>query len=460
MIYVVITFAVLVFLNIYCSTTSQQLFYQSKQASMQDKVQLVASTIGQLDVMNQESVTTAVENLNNLKVTRLIVTNDSGGVIYDSLSEIIPEHSFCLFPEVVQALQGNDVFTSSYHDGVMKSQTAEPVFSYSTLRGCVYMMEYDTQQGAMIQSLQVNILTITLTLECLLLVFSLLFSTAYTRRLSRIMTSIRTIREGDYSHKVHLGGNDELRILGDEFNDLTDRLHESEQRRRQFVSDASHELKTPLASIKLLSDSVLQNEMDMDTAREFVADIGHEADRLNRMSYKLLSLTKLDTVTESECEIVYMTPTIEQVVRMLSAIADNAAVTIETELIRDCSILVQEDDLYQIIFNLVENGIKYNIPGGRVVIRLDREADNAVLQIRDTGVGIPENSIDHIFERFYRVDKARSRQSGGSGLGLAIVYDMVRRNRGHIHVKSRTGENSGTTFTLTIPVFDVEEEFE
>lgn len=460
MIYVIITFVVLLFLNIYCSSTSQSLFYQSKKVSMQDKAQLVASSIGDLDIMNTDSVETAVTNLGNLKVTRLIVTNAAGSVVYDSLSNHVADGSYYLFPEIVQALQGNDVFTSHYHDGVMESQAAAPILSYSTLAGCVYIMEYDTEQGLLIQSLQSNILTISLALALILMIFSLVFSVVFTRRLRRIMNSIRTIREGDYSSKVHLNGNDELSILGREFNDLTDRLQDSEQRRRQFVSDASHELKTPLASIKLLSDSILQNDMDMDTIREFVSDIGDEADRLNRMSYKLLSLTKLDADIESDCEIVYMTPTIDRVIRMISAIAENATVTIQTEYIQDCPILIHEDDLYQIIFNLVENGIKYNVAGGSLYIRLERQSDNAVLQIRDTGVGIPESSIDHIFERFYRVDKARSRQSGGSGLGLAIVHDMVTRNRGDIHVESHMGENSGTTFTLVFPVFDVEEELE
>lgn len=457
LIYVAITFVVLVFLNLYCSSTSQQLFYQSKKASMQETTQVVASAIGNLDLPNKESVSATVRSLSNLNYTRLVVTNSSGVAVYDSLSDQIPSGTYYLYPEIVEALQGNDIFTYEYHDGAIESQAAAPILSYSTLTGCVYIMEYDTQQGALIKSLQTNILTASLVLEGILLASSILFSAFFTHRLRRIMNSIRTIREGDYSTKVHLNGNDELSILANEFNDLTDRLQESEQRRRQFVSDASHELKTPLASIKLLADSILQNDMDMDTIREFVTDIGDEADRLNRMSYKLLSLTKIDAAAENDCEIVYMTPTIERVVRMLSAIADNAVVTIQTEIIQDCSILVQEDDLYQIIFNLAENGIKYNVPGGKLCIRLDRKNDNAVLQVRDTGVGIPANSIEHIFERFYRVDKARSRQSGGSGLGLAIVHDMVKRNRGHISVESRVGETSGTTFTLEFPVFDVEE---
>ena len=456
--YVAVAFVVLAFLNYYCSETSQQLFYQSKKISMEEKTQLVASSLSELDVLNEELVTTVLDTMDNLRVTRLVVTNGAGEVLYDSLSEELTQGIYYLYPEIVEALRGNDVFTWNYHDGVSESQSASPIMSYGALTGCVYMMEYDADQGALIQSLQTNILTVSVVLEVLLLVFSLLFSTVFTRRLGRIAASIRTIREGDYSQKVHLGGRDELNILADEFNDLTDRLQESEQRRRQFVSDASHELKTPLASIKLLSDSILQNEMDMDTVREFVSDIGDEADRLNRMSYKLLSLTKVDAVSESDMEIVYLVPTIERVIRMLSAIADMSFVTIETKFIRDSSILIQEDDLYQIIFNLVENGIKYNVPDGTLRIELDRQGDNAILRFIDTGVGIPEASIGHIFKRFYRVDKARSRQSGGSGLGLAIVHDMVSRNRGTIHVESRVGENSGTTFTLEFPVFDVEEE--
>lgn len=316
------------------------------------------------------------------------------------------------------------------------------------------MLEYDTTLGALLFSLRNNILTITLVLEFAVLIFSLAFSKAFSRRMRRILTSIRIIRGGDYSHKVSMGGRDELTALGEEFNDLTDRLQESEQKRRQFVSDASHELKTPLASIKLLTDSILQNDMDIGTIREFVSDIGDEADRLNRMSLKLLSLTKVDSQADGDCEIVYMAPTIQRVNRMLSAIAAQNQITIHLDLKDDCPILILEDDLYQITFNLVENGIKYNTPGGSLTVSLRRQEEDAVLEISDTGVGIPEEAIGHIFQRFYRVDKARARRSGGSGLGLAIVHDMVVRNRGDIQVHSTIGQ--GTTFTVTFPVFDVD----
>ena len=141
---------------------------------------------------------------------------------------------------------------------------------------------------------------------------------------------------------------------------------------------------------------------------------------------------------------------------MLSELAHNSNITIYEELQQDSPILMLEDDLYQIVFNLMENGIKYNTPGGKLTITLSRQEDNAILSFTDTGVGIPEESMPHIFERFYRVDKARSRKSGGSGLGLAIVKNMVERNGGQISATSTPG--SGSTFTVTFPIFDTEEE--
>lgn len=192
----------------------------------------------------------------------------------------------------------------------------------------------------------------------------------------------------------------------------------------------------------------------MKGIREFVGDIGDEAERLNRMTAKLLSLTKLDGEVAAESEIIDMEPTVLRVVRMLTAIASQNDIAIETKLEDHCPILILEDDLYQIVFNLVENGIKYNQPGGKLTVSLFRSEENAVLTVSDTGVGIPQDAIEHIFERFYRVDKARSRATGGSGLGLAIVRAIVQRNRGDIQVESVM--NQGTTFTVTFPLFDTE----
>ena len=452
LVYVIITFLVLLILNIYSSEISQQLFNRSKEASMIEKCQLAADEIAALEIINPSTVAGAVEEMVSLKVTRLIITGHSALVLYDSLN---PEPDYyALFPEILQAMEGNDVFYSQYHDGVIQSHAATPVVSYRTTLGCVYMMEYDTEQGTLIKSLQSTILRITLFLEFLVILFSIFFSKTYSYRIRQIMNSMRIIQQGDYTHKVKLGGHDELTFLGDEFNDLTERLQTSEQKRSRFVSDASHELKTPLASIKLLTDSILQNDMDMETVREFVGDIGNEADRLTRTTGKLLSLTKVDGQIAQDCEIITMAPTVERVVRMLSGIAQQNDITIETDLVQDSPVLILEDDLYQVAFNLVENGIKYNIAGGKLTVRLLRQDENAILQVSDTGMGIPEDALSHIFERFYRVDKARSRATGGSGLGLAIVRAIVQRNRGEITVN--TVVDQGTTFTVTFPIFETE----
>ena len=422
---------------------------------MIEKCQLAASEISAEEVLNASIVKNVIGQMESLRVTRLIVTDQNGIAIYDS--SILPQTGkYILLPEVVQALDNFDVFSWEYHDGAMQSRAATPILSYDTIVGCVYMMEHDAAQGALIQTLQKNTFYISFILEICVTVFAIFFSNSFTRRLRKIMASMRIIREGDYSHKVKMGGNDELTILGDEFNDLVARLQVSEQKRRNFVSDASHELKTPLASIKLLSDSILQNEMDSATVKEFVGDIGNEADRLNRMTQKLLSLSRIESQEDSDCEIVYISPTVERVIRMLTSIANENKISLETQIIQDCSILIIEDDLYQIIFNLVENGIKYNIPGGQLTVSIDRQEDNAVIRVQDTGVGIPEDSVGHVFERFYRVDKARARKTGGSGLGLSIVRNMVERNGGQIQVESKVGE--GSVFTLRFPTFDTEEE--
>ena len=423
---------------------------------MLDKCHVVATEISELEILNSTSIDNTIENLVSIQGSRVVIADQTGLVLYDSDTHIQAQQQFLLVPEVIQALDGNDVFSWYYHDGIMISYAASPIVSYGTTIGCVYIMESDIAQGGLIQNLQKNTFIITVILELVVILYSLTFSTAFSRKLRKIMASMRIIREGDYTHKVKLGGRDELAVLGSEFNDLTDRLNTSEQKRRQFVSDASHELKTPLASIKLLTDSILQNDMDLETVREFVSDIGNEADRLNRMSQKLLSLSKVESQADSDCEIVYIAPTIERAARMLSAIAKENQIRISLDLADDCPILILEDDLYQIIFNLLENGIKYNTPGGSLTVQLKREDDNVIIRVSDTGVGIPEDALAHIFERFYRVDKARSRKSGGSGLGLAIVRIIVQRNRGDIHVESQLGK--GTTFTLQFPAFDMEDD--
>ena len=176
------------------------------------------------------------------------------------------------------------------------------------------------------------------------------------------------------------------------------------------------------------------------------------------MAQKLLTLSRAsaDETEGGEHEVVDVGQTLSRVFRMLVPLADRQAVKLTASVEKCCTILSFEDDAYQILFNLVENGIKYNRENGSVHVRVRHEEDTVVIDVEDTGSGIPENALDSIFNRFYRVDKARSRQAGGAGLGLSIVHEMVGRNFGTISVRSTVGE--GSCFTVTFPSFGSGEE--
>lgn len=454
--YILITTAVLLFLNIYSGSTTRDMVFRTKAASLQSKTQLIVSSLSGLETLSPDNVSQVITLLGDLDTTRVVVTDSEGRALYDSLTKANATGKIILFSEVVDALAGNNVFHSVYQDGALESHACMPIMLYDNPIGTVYLMEYDTDLGAIIGALELNTQRITVILGAIVLLFSLAFSAMFSHRMRLILQSMQMLREGEYSQKIDLRGHDEIRILSEEFNKLTDRLQASEETRRQFVSDASHELKTPLASIKLLSDSILQNEMDMETVREFVGDIGNEADRLTRIAQKLLELNRVDDAPKEDFIVVEAGPIVEKVLRLLTPAADIRQIRLESRLELGCTVVTREDDVYQIVFNLIENGIKYNVDGGLLNVRLHREDDDVVLVVEDTGIGIPEDSIPYLFDRFYRVDKARSREAGGSGLGLSIVHDLVTRNFGTVSVERR--QEGGTRFTVVFPFFGLEEE--
>ena len=453
--YILLTAVALFFLNLYASSTIRDMVFRAQQHSMQDKAQRMSNTLLQLDELSASKAKQAVSSIEALHTTRAVITDAQGYALYDSLEKGNAEEKLLLFPELVSALRGDDVFYCCYAKDAIESRVAIPLMRDGKILGTVYLMDYDSDQGALVSALQVNILRISAALEGGIILFSLFFSTAFSRRLKHILRSVRKMRDGDYSQKITLRGHDELNRLGAEFNELAERLNASEQVRRQFVSDASHELKTPLATIKLLSDSILQNEMDAETQREFIDDIGHEADRLGRLTQKLLMLTKLDSAAQEEREIIDISPIVTKVLRMLRPHADLRSIRIDCSCEEDCITMTREDDLYQILFNLVENAIKYNRENGWIGLTVRKNGEDLQIVISDNGVGIPEDALPHIFERFYRVDKARSRAAGGSGLGLSIVHDMVLRNYGSITAAARNG--GGSVFTVTFPLFSLED---
>ena len=313
------------------------------------------------------------------------------------------------------------------------------------------MSELDKEQGSVLIGLQDRARNLSIIIAALTVIATLIVIRITMQRINKIMDAIVMVREGEYEYRIRVTGNVELTRLSSEFNDLTSRLQETEQRRQQFVADASHELKTPLASIRLLSDSILQNDtMTPEMAREFITDIGNEASRLARTTEKLISLTRLDNDITPDRSRMDLAENVRSTIRVLQPLADERGVTISEHFGTDCFVYASDDELRHITLNLIENAIKYNWDGGDIDVTLNNTDDGMVrFTVEDTGVGIPEDDLPHIFDRFYRVVKARSREAGGSGLGLAIVRSTVDELGASISAERRA--EGGMRFTVDFP---------
>lgn len=446
--------AVLLFLNTYPVLSSQELIFRTKQSSLQAQVSLLSSSLSGLGEVTPSGAGQVMEQLSLQNLTQVVITDSAGTVVYDSDLSANSVGSAWDWPELHQALtQTQDVFHPAFHDGAFQSRAAAPVTSGGQVIGGVCLFEYDADQGRLLLDIQQNLTHISIIVCALAVGVSLLLSQAVTRRIGQLLQAIRLVREGEYSHRAKVSGHDELRQLADEFNQLTLRLQTTEESRRRFVSDASHELKTPLASIRLLTDSILQSDsMDPDTTRDFIGDIGREAERLTRITEKLLTLTRMDSRPAEELDMgpTAMAPVLRRAAHMLEPLAAQSEVKLTCDLEEDCLAPCGEDDLYQIAFNLMENAVKYNLPGGSVEVTLAGTDSGTVLRVEDTGVGVPQEDLEKIFDRFYRVDKARSRAAGGTGLGLSIVRDTVRLHGGTVAVRARE-EGPGACFVVTFP---------
>lgn len=455
--YILIILAVLVLLNTYPLLVSQSLVFRTKETAMKSSVKMVESALSGLPELTEENVGQALASVEETGVSRLLVTDTSGCILFDTREGGSAKGMYAMYTEIVQALDGSDAFYCRYDSHAFLSRGASPVVYRNRIIGAVYAYEYDTQQAELLQSFQTNLTRISLLIGVLVVALSALLSRAFTRKIRELLQAIRQVREGAYSHRASVRGNDEIAQLATEFNSLTDRLQTTEAARRRFVSDASHELKTPLAGIRLLTDSILQTEdMNADTTREFVEDIGREAQRLSRITEDLLRLTRLDSGIQDAAYPVSVSRVLERVIRMLGVVAREKEVTLTYETDKDAVVRATEDDIHQILYNLMENGIKYSGSMGFVHTTLKTVGDTVVISVEDNGIGIPNEDMEHIFERFYRVDKNRSRAVGGTGLGLSIVSDTVRRRGGSIRAQHRQS-GSGTVFIVELPLARREE---
>ncbi len=444
----------LLLLNTYPLISSRDAIFEEKRSSMTAQAATVASSLSALEPMNGENIAEVLRYLDLGGYSRVLVTDRSGDKLYDSAGTETEKQTA---EDLEQCLSGKVVFRSDFSGGAFTSSIAMPLSGQGVLDGALYLTEYDAERGKIILGVQNRIRAASVAIGAIALVLALVFVFLLLQRIRELVRSMRVVAEGDYSYRHVTRGKDEISELGEEFNQLTERLQQTEEQRRRFVSDASHELKTPLASIRLLSDSIVDNQnVDAETMREFVTDIGNEARRLQRTTEKLLTLSRLDDGSGEEETALDLGRAVLDALKPLRPLADEKQVSLETRLQEDCFVRASEDDLYHIIFNLAENAVKYNVPGGSVRITLTGEEKQVKLTVSDTGIGIPQKDLEQIFSRFYRVDKARSREAGGSGLGLSIVHDAVLAHGGSIEV----GQNKpkGSVFTVTFPRTVSEEE--
>ena len=363
--YLAIVSVVLILLNTYPVLASQDLLFGSKRDSLKSQAAVMASALMELELLTSDQVERVMTMLDSSGLTRVVVTDPAGLILYDSTqprekrgetAETAPvqeepeepQYRYALYQEVVLALGGNDVTCSEFSGQVFRSTAAVPIVYRNMTIGCVYICEEDAVQGALLLNLQKNLRSISLVVAAVTLVMSLFFTQMLSSRFTALLSAIRIVGEGEYGHRLQPSGRDELALLAEEFNQLTDRLQTTEEVRRRFVSDASHELKTPLASIRLLADSILQNEtMDQVTLRDFVSDIGTEADRLTRITEHLLALTRLDSLPAAETFPVDVSAVTRRALSMLAPVADAAGVALGSNLKDKCVVQGTEDDLYR-----------------------------------------------------------------------------------------------------------------
>ena len=273
-----------------------------------------------------------------------------------------------------------------------------------------------------------------------------------TKPFEQITSAINEVKNGFTDEEINVRNYTETERIGDAFNQMLGRMRVLDVSRQEFVSNVSHELKTPLASMKVLADSLLaQEDAPIELYREFMTDIAAEIDRENKIITDLLSLVKLTRTSEDmNVETVNINSILELLLKRLGPIAARAGVKMIFESRRPVSAEVDEVKLTLAISNLVENAVKYNIEDGWVKVVLDADHQYFTIEVSDSGIGIPQDSIEHIYERFYRVDKSHSREIGGTGLGLAITRSAILMHRGSINASSVEGV--GTIFTVKIPI--------
>lgn len=405
---------------------------------------------GYLEYQQSEVINGELSILSTVYNGRILIINRSGRIIKDTYD--IDEGKYMLSEEVIQCFEGVD---TSYYDDSNDYIEQTVSLKYDKSKQIDGVMLVSTSTGEIRDSIEIlehrgNLLMLAISILVLVLVY--LLSKSLVKPFARVSKAIEELTDGYLNEEISVLDYSETQMLSSVFNKMLKRMKVLDDSRQEFVANVSHELKTPMTSIKVLADSLVgQENVPVELYQEFMQDIAVEIDRENKIITDLLALVKMDKkASDLNIEKVNINELMESILKRLKPIADKKKVELVLETYRPIVAEVDEVKLSLALSNLVENGIKYNVEDGWVHVTLNADHKYFYVTVADSGVGIPKDSIDKIFERFYRVDKSHSREIGGTGLGLAITRNAIAMHRGAVKVKSE--EQKGTTFSVRIPL--------
>ncbi len=381
---------------------------------------------------------------------RIIVVDGNLKIIADTYEREVGKT--LISEEVLKCFKGTSSVTTD-----RKQQTGSiciPIVQTESknMAGAILMSFSLKEQYRILDHLEQKSGIILVFIATVLVLIAFFYSKQLIKPLKEITQSLKHVTDGYMDDEVSIKGYYELEQISDSFNEMLARMKTIEESRQEFVSNVSHELKTPITSIKVLADSLLmQEDAPVELYREFMTDITDEIERENKIITDLLSLVKLDKKSgEMHIASVSINELLEIILKRLKPIAMKRNIELVFESFREVTAEVDEVKLSLAISNLIENAIKYNVDDGWVRVSLNADHKYFYVKVADSGIGIPEAAQNYIFDRFYRVDKARSRQTGGTGLGLSITKNAILMHKGAIKVSSV--ENEGSTFTIRVPL--------
>lgn len=410
---------------------------------------------------SSEVINAELDQLSNLYDGRVLIINADLRIVKDTYG--ISEGKTIISEEVIRCLRGESANRYDRENGYIEmtipiTETVEadlPVGSgesFDLVRGVMLVSASNDSIIATMDSLNRQALVVESIVGVLIFVVTLLVSKVLFAPFKKMIQALDQVQEGYTNDPISVTDCLETEHIGDAFNRVLGRMKMLDNSRQEFVSNVSHELRTPITSMKVLADSLItQKDVPLEVYQEFMRDIAAEIEREDKIINDLLSLVKMDrTSADLNISEVDINALVELIMRRLRPIAMRRDVQLVYESIRPVTAEVDEVKLTLALSNLVENAIKYNKEHGFVKVTLDAGHQFFTVQVADSGVGIPEDALEHIYERFYRVDKSRSREIGGTGLGLSITRSAILMHRGSIKVTSIEGE--GTDFMVKIPL--------